>query len=384
MSKSSRVRVVRVITRMNVGGPAIQVSTLARGLDPGRFEQRLLTGAVCAGEEDYRELRAHDVQADFVPGLGRSLRPLDDLRALAALRRTIRLFRPHIVHTHTAKAGTLGRIAARMAGVPALVHTFHGHMLHDYFSPAATRTVVLTERALARTTTRLVAVGALVRDELLAAGVGRADQYRIVPPGVDLSLIPGAQVARKELDLPYDARVIAFIGRLTAVKRPDRLIDVVSEVIHSRPETVLLIAGEGDLLGEVHRRSAPLGDRVRFLGWRADVETVLAASDVVLLTSDSEGMPVSLIEAAAAGRPAVTTDVGSAAEVVDHGVTGFVTTKETTAIADAMRALLDDDSLRERMGVAAAARAHAKFSSQRLVADMEDLYEEIAEREGFE
>ncbi|MDT7539995.1 MAG: hypothetical protein QOI82_3580, partial [Actinomycetota bacterium] len=178
--RSRRVRVLRVIARMNVGGPALQVTALTLELDPARFEHRLLTGSVGPDEADYVELRAPGLPLTRVAGLGRSPRPLDDLRALRALIRHMRDFRPDIVHTHTAKAGVLGRVAARIARVPATVHTFHGHLLHGYFSTAVTRLVILTERALARRTDRLVAVGAQVRDELLAAGIGTPAQYAVV------------------------------------------------------------------------------------------------------------------------------------------------------------------------------------------------------------
>ena len=375
---TARLRVLRVIARMNVGGPALQITALARGLDPERFDQRLVTGLVDEGEADYREMRAPDVHADVIPGLGRSPRPLDDLRALRDLHRLMRSFRPHIVHTHTAKAGALGRVAARAAGVPAVVHTFHGHLLHGYFSPTVTRAVILTERTLARATTRLFSVGAQVRDELLAAGIGRPEQYRVVPPGVDLPTFPSWDTARKELGLPLDAAIVAFVGRITAVKRPDRLVEAFARGSASRPDAVLAIAGEGDLLDEVRRQAAPLGDRVRFLGWRGDVTTVLAAADVVLLTSDNEGMPVSLIEAAMAGRAAVTTNVGSAGEVVADGETGFVTSTDVDAVADAVRILLERPELREQFGTAAARRAAALFSSRRLVTQTAELYEEIA------
>jgi hypothetical protein len=178
-SENGRLRVLRVIARMNVGGPALQVTALVEGMDRSHFDHRLLTGSVGPGEADYVELRAPTLPLTRVPGLGRAPKPLDDLRALQRLRQEMRSFRPHIVHTHTAKAGVLGRIAASSTGVPAVVHTFHGHLLHSYFSPTVTRGVVHTERILARGTTRLVAVGSKVRDDLLAAGIGRADQHSV-------------------------------------------------------------------------------------------------------------------------------------------------------------------------------------------------------------
>src|SRR5439155_11017175 len=165
--------------------------------DPDRFDQRLLVGTVGSDEADYLSLRAPDARAAVIAGLGRSPNPAGDVRALAALVREMRRFRPHIVHTHTAKAGALGRVAAGVARVPATVHTFHGHLLHGYFSPAKTRLVVATERALARPTTRLVTVGTQVRDDLLGAGVGRTEQYVVVPPGVDMAEPPPQDEARR-------------------------------------------------------------------------------------------------------------------------------------------------------------------------------------------
>src|SRR5437899_2872105 len=188
----------------------------------------------------------------------------------------MRRFRPHIVHTHTAKAGALGRVAAGVARVPATVHTFHGHLLHGYFSPAVTRAVVATERMLARRTTRLVAVGARVRDELVAAGIGRAEQYAVVPPGVDLGAVPTRDDARRALGLPLDDTIVGYVARLTPIKRPDRFVDVAERVAERHPEVRFVVAGEGPLLGKMKEQARRLGDRIRFVGWRSDVETVYA------------------------------------------------------------------------------------------------------------
>jgi glycosyltransferase involved in cell wall biosynthesis len=273
----------------------------------------------------------------------------------------LRRIRPEIVHTHTAKAGVLGRAAARAARVPALVHTFHGHLLHGYFSPHVTRSVVLAERALARRTDRLVAVGERVRDDLLAAGVGRESQYVVIPPGVQVRTPPSRAQARAALGLP-PGPVAAMTGRLTAVKRPDRMLAVAALL----PDVTFLVAGDGPLLAATRSR-APRN--VRFLGWRSDVETVHAAADVALLTSDNEGMPVSLIEAALCGTPAVSTDVGSAREVV----IGEVTAPDVHLLAAAIRRVLEQPELGEK------ARRHARqhFSVQAMVAAHARLYADL-------
>lgn len=380
----TRLRVMRVIARMNVGGPALQVTGLMDELDPERFDQRLLVGFVGPEEADYLELRAPHIRATRIVGLGRSPDATGDLRALASLVSEMRRFHPHIVHTHTAKAGVLGRVAATVARVPVTVHTFHGHLLHGYFSPSVTRAITLAERTLARRTTQLVSVGARVRDELLAAGVGRPEQYEVVPPGLVLPPTPSRSDARRALGLPEGPPIVAFVARLTAVKRPDRLVEAARIVLATRPDVLFAIAGEGALLEQMRADAADLGDHVRFLGWRSDVETVYAASDVVALTSDNEGMPVSLIEASAVGRPAVTTDVGSTSEVVLDGETGLITATTAEAVAAGLLRLLADDELREHLGAAAARRAAELFSRRRLVTDMERIYERRALEAGMD
>jgi glycosyltransferase involved in cell wall biosynthesis len=359
------------------------VSALETGLDPQRFDHRLLVGTVEPDEADYLELRAPEVSVERVPGLGRSVRPTDDLVAMRHVTRAIREFRPHIVHTHTAKAGVIGRIAAIERRVPARVHTFHGHLLHGYFSPTKTRAVVTVERSLARRTTTLAAVGARVRDDLLAARIGRPDQFVVVPPGVPEPRVVPRAAARAELGLPSDAPVVAFVARMTAVKRPDRFAEVARRVASVQPDTHFAIAGAGALLDDLRERCEPLGARAHFLGWQADVGAVYSAADVVVLTSDNEGMPVSLIEAAMCERPAVTTDVGSASEVVAHDETGFVTSLDTESIAEAVGHLVASPDLAAKMGDAAGARARAQFSTTRLVAATAAIYENIARERGF-
>ncbi|MGC9665575.1 glycosyltransferase [Planosporangium sp. 12N6] len=389
---------MQIIARMNVGGPALLVSAVLRDLEPERFDQRLYAGEVGDDEADYLRLCAPDLPVHRVPGLGRSVRPGDDLRALGHLVTAMRRFRPHIVHTHTAKAGVLGRIAAGLAGVPAQVHTYHGHLLHGYFSRSVTRAVTGAERALAHRTARLVAVGARVRDDLLAAGIGRPEQYAVLPPGTDLRPAPPAEEARALLGLPARGPVIAYVGRITGIKRPDRLVGVARAVLASAPDATFVACGDGDLFGELTEATADLGDAIRLLGWRADVETVYAAADVTLLTSDNEGMPVSLIESGLAGVPAVATHVGSVAEIVVDGRTGLLAAPHTAAghdgpahderaLTDELAAhvvrLLHDHPLRLEMGRQARELTADRFGTRRLVAGTRDLYTSLAAERGW-
>ncbi|WP_260848514.1 glycosyltransferase [Streptomyces sp. SLBN-118] len=362
---------------MNIGGPAVQVSTLMRGLDPDRFDHLLITGQVASGEADYLDQRAADLPVHRLQWLGRAVRPTDDVRCVVELARAMRRFRPHIVHTHTAKAGALGRAAAVMARVPSRVHTFHGHLLHGYFSPAKTRAMVRAERSLAAFTDRLVAVGSRVRDDLLAAGIGKAKQYTVVPPGTRLASAPEPSEARRLLGLPQDCPVVAYVGRITGIKRPDRFLDVAREVRRAVPATHFVMCGEGDFEPDPEA-VADLGDSLHRLGWRADVETVYAAADLVLLTSDNEGMPVSLIEAGLAGLPAVATNVGSVAEVVQDGTTGLLARPSSAELARHTVTLLRDGQLRQDMGARARTFAAERFGEERLVADTQALYTSIA------
>jgi glycosyltransferase involved in cell wall biosynthesis len=360
------LRIVHVIARMNVGGPARILAGLLSSLDPFRFLQTLLTGSVGPGEQDWYRVRdtsaADDPRIVPIEGLGRAISPLRDLATLGRLTRTLVALEPDVVQTHTAKAGFLGRRAALRAGVPHIVHTFHGHTLHGYFPAPVTALFSALERRLARRSDDLVAVGERVRDELLAAGIGALDQYTVIPPGVPDEGVGDRAAARRSLGLPEDGTgIVAFVGRLSGVKRPDRFL-AAAEVIADRwGPTVFLVVGDGEERADLEAR--PRRADVRFLGWRGDVSRIYAAADLVVVTSDNEGMPVTLIEAAMAGRACVTTDVGSAGEVVLDGTTGLVVPCETSAVATAIESLLDDDVRREAFGMAARDHALASFGS---------------------
>ena len=374
---SNEIRVLRIIGRMNVGGPAWQVSALTRGLPRHGIESTLISGEVEAGEADYLELRDSNLPVVRLVGLGRSVRLLGDLTAFVSLIRLMRAERPDIVHTHTAKAGFVGRLAAIVAGVPVIVHTYHGHLLHSYFRPAVARSIRFVEAVLARRTTALVAVGSRVRDELLEAGIGDPDRFLVFAPGVVEPPVKDQVTERRTLGLSTDDRVVLFVGRLTRVKRVDRLLDAMVEVQEAVPSALLVVAGDGELSDELRRMAALAGIRVMFLGWRLDVASLYAAADLAVLSSDNEGMPVSLLEAAMSGVPAVTTDVGSASEVVIDGVTGVVVKRTTSSLAAGLVSLLNDDPAIRRMGKAAQNRATEEFGVERLVRDHADLYRRL-------
>lgn len=377
-SKNERIRVMRIIARMNVGGPAVQVSGLMRGFDASRFDQKLVTGFCAVDESDYLETVATDVTATRIKGFGRSISPRADLAAFIQIVREIRTFRPHIIHTHTAKAGVIGRVASIISGHSSVrVHTYHGHLLHGYFGKYKTLLVILIERFLAVFTTKLLAVGKKVMDDLLTVRIGNAKKFAVMPPGLQLDALPTREKACKTLGLDPSLNYCAFIGRITKIKRPDRFLDVVALINSQDTDLHFIVAGAGDLLEYSRERSTREGLPVTFLGWREDIETVLAASDLVLLTSDNEGTPLSLIQAGMAHLPIVATRVGSIDEIVVAGETGFLTDLSAQSLADSVMRLASSEVLRREMGKKAHEYTMQRYGVERLVKDHQNLYEEL-------
>ena len=378
---TQKVRVLRIIARMNVGGPAVQVSGLMRGFDQELFKQELLTGYCAADEADYLEKVAPDVKAIRIDGLGRSIKPRADLTALFAIVKEIKRFKPDVIHTHTAKAGVVGRIASILSGQKSIrVHTFHGHLLNGYFGPGKTKLVILVEKVLAIFTNQLLALGKQVQDDLIAAGIGNSNKFAVMPPGLQLSKIPSKHDARIELGLDQNEIYCAFIGRITQIKRPDRFLDVVAKVKTDGIKVNFIVAGAGEQLQYCQDRVTRGNLPVTFLGWREDIEVVLAAADFVILTSDNEGTPLSLIQAGMVGIPVVATNVGSTNEIVVNGETGFLTDLSVDQLSSAVTKLAENSDLRAQMGTAGKEYTLARYGVERLVKDHQDLYLRLLNR----
>jgi glycosyltransferase involved in cell wall biosynthesis len=370
------IKVLQIIARMNVGGPAVIVADLMRGLDSTKFEQKLITGYCADNEADYLETVATDVKATRIGGLGRSISPMADARAFLKLIALIRRENPDVIHTHTAKAGVLGRLAAILAGSNALkVHTFHGHLLHGYFAGWKIKLVIAIEKFLATRTDVLIAVGNQVRDDLLKVGIGKSEQYKVFYPGLPAPADIDRDDARTNIGLGLSAVYCTFVGRLTQIKRPDRLLDVVAACQARGLNLHFLVAGEGELFESSKARALNENLAVTFLGWRSDIDQLFAASDIAILTSDNEGIPLTLIQAAFAGIPIVAPRVGSIADIVIDGETGFLTSTQAGAMASALSALVTDEDLREELGSVGRAHAEKYFSLEKSLADHSSLYE---------
>ena len=369
---------MRIIARMNVGGPAVQVSGLMRGFNSLEFDQRLYTGFCAADEADYLETVATEVKATRIEGFGRRVSLGGDVRAFISLIKEIKSFKPHVIHTHTAKAGFLGRIASIVSFQPSIrVHTFHGHLLNGYFGSFNRALVIIAEKVLAIFTYQLLAVGDKVRQDLLAAGIGNPKKFGLMPPGLELGQLPNKVESQESYVLSTTTLQCAFIGRVTQIKRPDRFLDVVAEIKKRGVSLGFFMTGDGELLEQCRERIARENLPVKVLGWQSNIERVLSAADIVVLTSDNEGTPLSLIQAGMTGLTVVATRVGSVPEVVLNGVTGIITSLEVQEIANALEKLANSNELRAQMGAAAKEFTLANFGAKRLVQDHEELYKRL-------
>jgi glycosyltransferase involved in cell wall biosynthesis len=360
------MRVLHVIARLNVGGTARYITQLANELPKHGIEIFVATGYVQGAEVEDESAQSLDIIR--IPSLGRSINPVKDHLARKQLDKIIAQVKPDIIHTHTFKAGYVVRMKKQPVPV---IHTFHGHLLNDpEFSGLKSKVIIEVERMMAKKSVRLVSVGRRVGDELLQQRIGIKDQYVNIPPGVvALNMTPKAE-ALKNLSLPDDGKpIVGWIARVTGVKNPMLAI----EVADAMPDTHFLIAGGGDLLEKV-KASAPTN--VSIVGW-AKAEDVFGASEIILSTSENEGMPVALIEAQLAGKPVVATDVGSVSEVVLNHETGVVTNKNAGSIALALETLLLDKQKRTEMGTLAISRANALFSVERMINAHIALYKSI-------
>ena len=389
------MRVLRLITRLNIGGPSIQAIALSDRLAARGFTTKLVHGTLGAGEGDMRYLLPPSVDVDCVPTLRREIAPASDVNALVRVLDVIRTFRPQIIHTHMAKAGGIGRLAARLHNRQAaanarvkVVHTYHGHVLDGYFSPTVTSVFLGIERRLAHITDRIVAISPAIRDELLhEQRIGTSEQYAVVPLGFDLTTLAAIDdtarhSARASLGISPTAHVVTTVGRLTPIKQHRLFLETARVVAALDPDAIFLVAGDGELRTELEQtaRSLDFAGRVRFLGWRRDLEVVYGATDVFLLTSRNEGTPVALIESLAAGVPGVSTDVGGVRDVFrassgSEEPLGLVAPYgDVLGLADAVMTLLGDRSRRRAMGERGRAAIRSRYGIDRLVDDVEALY----------
>jgi glycosyltransferase involved in cell wall biosynthesis len=381
------IKVLRVIARLNIGGPAIQAISLTALMQDRGYATRLVRGSESADEGTMDDLAERmGVEPTLIASMRRDPGP-GDARALAELVRIARRDRPAIVHTHAAKGGTLGRVAVMLAFPrrrPVVVHTFHGHSLTGYFSSRTARIYTRIERFLARRTDVLIAVSEEVRDDLVGLGVAPAEQFEVVRLGLDLSAFADdadraarRATVRAQWGVGDDEDVVTLVARLVPIKRVDRFLETAA-LLRDRPGTRFVVVGDGELREQLQASepASALGDRLVWAGFRRDVPDVCFASDVVVLTSDNEGTPVSLIEAQAAAVAVVSTNVGGVRSVVLEGETGHLA-DEPADLAARIAAILDDGERAAAMAARGREHVLAKFGIERLVDDLDGLYRRL-------
>lgn len=368
-----------MLARLNVGGPAIHVSLLTQRMAPPGYESFLVTGTVGGAEGDmtwYATERG--VTPIIIPTLGRELHPIRDIATLWKLYRLLRQLKPDIVATHTAKAGFVGRVAAWLAGAPIIVHTYHGHVFHGYFSPAKTRLFLLLERFAARLSDAIIALTPGQRDELVNTyHIAPAGKFTVMSSGLDLSAFAAAPrrsgAFRHTWGVADDAPLITIVGRLAPVKNHALFLQAAVRVREALPAARFAIVGDGELRAELEAQVDALGlrDAVFFTGWQKDVAPVYADSDVLVISSVNEGTPFTVIEAMAAGCPVVSTAVGGVPDFLNHGELGkLVPSGDAAALAAALVETVQQPPDAEALRALIVER----YGIDRLVRDLGALY----------
>lgn len=396
------MKILRIIARLNVGGPARHVVWLTSALQDEEFQSKLIAGTVPAGERDMAHFAdSFDVEPSFIKEMSREL-SAKDLISVVKVFREIRRARPDIIHTHTAKAGTVGRVAALLHRLtsfhrPRIVHTFHGHVFHSYYGKFKTQVFLTIEKLLARLATdRIIAISAQQYHEIHEKfGVGEAAQFQIIPLGIDLAqfdnLSEKRSAFRQEISAGENDIIVGFVGRLTEIKNIPLLLESAAICLRQRQGMKFVIAGDGHLRPALESRTAELkiADSVRFLGDRRDPEYVYAGVDIVALTSLNEGTPLSLIEAMASERPFVSTSVGGVCDLLgpaadplrdnvnvhERGIA--VAAPDPEAFASAIQFLADDVGLRQRLAAAGRRFVVENYSKERLIRDIKTLYRNL-------
>jgi glycosyltransferase involved in cell wall biosynthesis len=393
---SRRTKVLHIITRLDMGGSAQNTLLSCLGLEPALYPVTLVKGSTEESsmtreeierlEQDLAVLRRQGVGVITIPTLVRRISPWHDLRAFLAILRHLCRLRPDIVHTHTSKAGLLGRLAAWLARVPVVVHTPHGHVFYGHFGLTLSRFFLLVERMLSRITNHLVALTPGEAEDYVDLGVMPPHKISVIPSGIDLRRFLGARVdrlsKRRELGLPSAALTVGFVGWLLPIKGVSFLVRAMPDILARHPESFLVLVGKGDHEATLRSLTDSLGlnGRVLFLGWRPDVEEILPCLDLLVLPSLNEGMGRVVLEAMAAGVPIVASRVGGVPDLVWDGQNGLlVPPADSGALKRAICQLFRDEPRRRRMG-AKGKEICGQYSVESMVNQISDLYAILQER----
>jgi glycosyltransferase involved in cell wall biosynthesis len=393
--RNNMYKILRIHNRLIVGGPSHNVTLLTAYLSP-EFETKLLVGKKDPAEKDAAYIAEQlGLTPVEIPEMRRSVLPFNDIIAYYKIKKIIRQYKPDIVHTHASKSGAIGRMAARACKVPLVVHTFHGHVFHSYFSSFASRIIVRAERFLAKRADAIVAISESQKQELSEVyKIAPAQKIFTVPLGFNLDKFGVNNEVKRNLfrhkyGFAADELVVGIVGRIVPVKNHDMFLEMAAIIKKRTDKNVrFAIIGDGESRQLAEQKAAGLGlsysyfitqpqsdATVILTSWETEIDQALAGLDIVVLTSHNEGTPVSLIEAQAACKPVVSTDVGGVEDIVLHGETGYITqVGETELFADYVLKLIDDAGLRQQMGQRGRDNVTSKYSRQRLINDMRSLY----------
>jgi glycosyltransferase involved in cell wall biosynthesis len=393
-------RILRILNRLAVGGPVLNATYLTKYLAP-EFETLLVVGEREEHEKSAEHLTTKlGISYTTIAGMGRSVNPLSDYKAYGDLKKLIRDFKPDIVHTHAAKPGAIGRLAASAMKVPVIVHTFHGHVFHSYFSSVKTNFYINTERYLARKSSAIIAISEQQKKELVHQfRIAPEEKFRVIPLGLDLDAFATAQDEKRkkfrtEFGVEDEEIAIGIIGRLVPIKNHYLFLKAITHVLHHTDKKIkAFIIGDGETRPDLENVAQQAGIAFStensgthpyplvFTSWRRDVDVIMAGLDIVTLTSFNEGTPVSLIEAQAANKPIVSTRVGGIADIVVEGKTALLgDVQDQDTFADQVLQLVQNDALRHDLGHTGRQHVIQRFSYQRLMHDMAALYCELLQK----
>ncbi|MFH1613039.1 MAG: glycosyltransferase family 4 protein [bacterium] len=380
-----KIKVLQLITRLNVGGPSIHVILLTKDLNKERFESFLISGQEDLSEGNMLDLlEEKEIKPIIISEIGREINWHDDFISLWKLWKYIKKIKPDIIHTHMAKIGTLGRISGILAGVPIIIHTFHGHTFHSYFSPLKNQLFIFIEKILAFFTTKIIAITKSQKDEILKHGIGNPKKIVMIPLGFDLEKFLNCDKEkgkfRQELNFNENDFLIGIIARLVPIKGHSYFLKAASIIAKKYPQAKFLIIGDGKLRPSLEKLAQELGiiSQTFFLGFKKDMDKIYADLDLVVISSLNEGSPVSIIEAMAAAKAIVSTNVGGVPDLIKNNETGvLVPSKNPDALAQEIIALLENPDKRKKMGILAKENATYQFSKENLIKNTENLYNEL-------
>jgi glycosyltransferase involved in cell wall biosynthesis len=397
------IRVIHIITRLDMGGSAQEALFTASNVDLQRYKTTLIKGSTWESVMTSAELQVINQQLSIasrrgieiinLPSLVRRISPWNDFKTFVIIWSLIRRYKPHIVHTHTSKAGVLGRLAAWLARVPVIIHKPHGHVFYGHFGPLLSRSFLLVEKLLGRITHHVVALTPIEARDYVTLGVLRADRISVIHSGVDLNRFKQSATEtnqkRNELGIPPDSLVVGYVGWLIPIKGVTYLISAMARVVEQHPKSILVLVGKGDEKGEeeikLKEQVENLGfaNNVRFLGWRSDVDEIMGCFDIFVLPSLNEGMGRVLVEAMSAGLPIVASSVGGIPDLVTHGENGLlIPPANAGALERAISDLLSDEARRKHMGETGK-RMCRPYSIEAMVEKIDDLYSRLVEERSF-